>query len=628
MISVVRHPWSRGVSWLLCVSLVAPLLLMASPAQAQSLRRVRQLRVVVLDITPVARTGEAPNEALRRVALDAVAKELHTNRHYLPVPDRDLQTELANLNLTPPYLPLHQVRLAQALSAEVILTGYVASQGVRTEGDKRQAKIALQVFLRDAQTGENVNGATQIEVSRVIPGDTRTDEQLEAEAIELAAAAVVDRMSRYEIPQGAVLQARSRSGITINIGSRHGVKSGMRFALLRKVYDRGTGTMSLELAGHISVNKVYATTAECRAEKDAQTVMSEDMVRAIWQEKPMVADQQNPSPSASGDDEDDDDEHETAKILLTVALVGLGVLVAARAMGHGTATAESLRARSSTTAVAENGVWTEALVGSESAQGPGAVVKWAVPAAPSADFKAGAPYIVGYEIHRSNVPGFTPTAATLQAVVMGGHSSEYVDRAGLAGPRALQLRTDAKTGRVNATEMPATGAARLEQSADGLTYEWTPSALTPGGSYHYVVRVICSGLAQAGPGPLSVTRLYDLGPLTCMAAPRLIGATPGTDAASWSFEWEPVAGGDVYVIQVSDTVAFPASRTLTSREVRVTGTDGRSVTRPFDGPSIGQGFGGGARLYWRVGVRSSLSPRGALGVAESYVFSAPHVIER
>jgi len=71
------------------------------------------------------------------------------------------------------------VRLAQALSADVVLTGYVASQGVRTEGDKRQAKIALQVFLRDVQTGENVNGATQIEVSRVIPGDTRTDEQLE-----------------------------------------------------------------------------------------------------------------------------------------------------------------------------------------------------------------------------------------------------------------------------------------------------------------------------------------------------------------------------------------------------------------------------------------------------------------
>jgi len=627
MISVVRHPWSRGVSWLLCVALVAPLLLMASPASAQSLRRVRQLRVVVLDIAPVSRTGEAPKETLRRAALDAVAKELHSNRHYLPVPDRDLQTELANLNLTPPYLPLHQVRLAQALSADVVLTGYVASQGVRTEGDKRQAKIALQVFLRDVQTGENVNGATQIEVSRVIPGDTRTDEQLETEAIELAAAAAVDRMSRYEIPQGAVLQARSRGGITINIGSRHGVKGGMRFALLRKVYDRGTGTMSLELAGHMSVNKVFATTSECRAEKDAQTVMSEDVVRAIWQEKPMVADQQNPPASASGD-EDDDDEHETAKILLTVALVGLGVLVAARAMGHGAATAESVRARSATAAATESGVWTEALAGSEDSKGPGAVVKWPIPAAPSADPKAGSPYIVGYEIHRSTVPGFTPTAATLQTVVVGGRTNEYVDRAHTTGAQALQLRTDAKTGLVKAASVAAAGAPRLEQSADGLTYEWTPSALAPGGSYHYVVRAICSGLKQSGPGALSVTRLYDLGPLTCMAQPRLVGATPGADARAWSFEWQPVAAGDLYVIQVSDTMAFSASRTLTSREMRVASEGGQSVARPFDGPSIGQSFTDVARLYWRVGVRSSLSPRVARGAAESYVFSAPHVIER
>ena len=592
MIRALHTRWSRGTAWFLAWAIIVPLVFTSPPrADAQSIRRIKQQRVVVLSVADITArpAGEAANQVLEQTALDNLWRQLHENSHYLPVPVRDLERELENLQLTPPYRPVQQQMVAEALLADVVLTGYIVDRGITLVKGDRQAGVTLQVLLRDALTGENVNGATIRQTSRIIPGDTRSDVELLNEAVEMAAIDAVTQMARYEIPQGAVIIAQTGVNLKINIGQRHGVKDGMQFVLLRKAYDRGTGKVTLEPAGKIRASQVFGTESECEAADGTKIVLPEDVVRAVWVEEPLRPDEQNPTTGQGGRNKEKKHRNNT-KIVLGAALLGLIALVAVRAARGDEGT---VRARSITALPTAGVIPSEAVVGDAGPRAPSIRVTWPVPAAPATAPVAGRPYIVGYEVHRSSAPGFAPSPATLQAVLAGGNVHEYVDSAVKARAEHVSLKCE-----------PA------------REYDYTVEPVEPGARYFYVVQAIISGLSA---GKTDATRLYDIGPATALGRPALVGSHSASGSlADRVFEFEPAPGADTYVIQVSDTPSFVPDRTLTSLEITSRGTE-RRISSPFSGPDVRNAFTGG-QVFWRVGaMRGSDARATGMGIAYSEV---------
>lgn len=602
MIRALHTPMSRGAAWFLALVLVLPLVLTAPPAEAQSIRRIKQQRVVVLSITDITPrpAGEPVNQVLEQTCLDEIWRQLHENSHYQPVPTRDLERELENLQMTAPFRPVQQQMIAEALVADVVLTGYVLDGGVKLVGEKRQASVTVQVLLRDQLTGENVNGATVTQTSRIIPGDTRSDLELLNEAVEMAAIDAVRQMSGYEIPQGAVIMAQTGANIKINIGDRHGVEEDMEFILLRKVYDRGTGKVTFEAAGRLVVEEVYNTESECKAIGSTQTVQPEDTVRAIWVEEPLVPDEQNPKAASS---QKDDDNSNTIKILLGAALVGLIAIVTVRAV-RGNQVMRSVQTRTAQVLPRAAMLPGEAQISGDASASPRIRVSWPVPIAPSTEPSADRPYIVGYEVHRGTTPGFMPSDDTLQAVLLGGHQSEYVDDVTEPVSRVVALAPDA-SGRYITTDSKADAI---------LVYSLTAQPVAAAAHYFYVIQALVKGLSDTG---IEATRLYDIGPATALGSPSALQSRSASgELRDRVFEFGAAEGADTYVIQVSDTPTFAAERTLTSDLIEARAGQ-ETIRSAFYGVDLSTALGE-SPVFWRVGAyRASETGPGGDGMAYS-----------
>lgn len=259
----------------LCYAIIASLVmgivptgLFVAPAAAQTLPTYS---VAVVDFTN--ESGVHP-DLLARWATDAVVVEMSkTNRYDVGITRKQIQDAMERLNLRAPLTTLGLVRLGEELSTDAILEGTVKSVKFAGAGATRIATVQLAVQLVDVASGAPINGALQNGTSMAKAGFTGDDEVLVQEAVENAAFLCVKAMAAYTIPEATIMINMESNLVTLNKGSRDGIRPGMRMIVLRQK----------EIIGYIQVQSVSPIDAVAKVTKSLKGVQPEDRARAIYE---------------------------------------------------------------------------------------------------------------------------------------------------------------------------------------------------------------------------------------------------------------------------------------------------------------------------------------------------------
>src|SRR5262249_26298577 len=150
-----------------------------------------------------------------------------------PVSQSDTDRQIAALRLQPPFDRVALQTLARALGADMVLTGVVLSAS--SAQNPATARVKMTIRLMDVGSGELVNGAVSTGTASHIGLDNAQDVLLD-EALSKAAFDARQSMERYQLPEGTILNTSvvgTREDAYLNIGTRQGVQSGMRFVVLR-----------------------------------------------------------------------------------------------------------------------------------------------------------------------------------------------------------------------------------------------------------------------------------------------------------------------------------------------------------------------------------------------------------
>ncbi len=275
-------------------------------------------------------------------------------------------------------------------------------------------------------------------------------------------------------------------------------------------------------------------------------------------------------------------------------------------------------------------------------------VGWIPPEQPPPNPTARGGYVVGYEVHRSTVPDFPLTAATMQAFVQGGSTNRFVDSEG-AQPAVTVTVSTQSTGlvTVDVQDAGATPTPALTRSDSSNTYTIVPTPLVSGTAYYYAICVVSKWLIPVPfdvdggaslDGTLRVSQPVYVGPITAVRRPVLVDppdlGEPGSqevDLRTVVFQWEMVGGGNRYVIEVSTDPSFGADNVVRSSEYVVPAPqDGAVLARQFTGADLSRIFRNvQGPIYWRVGARheGDPTPVDINGQPVGYVYSAPRAFQ-
>jgi hypothetical protein len=137
---------------------------------------------------------------------------------------------MRDLGLEPPLSDVELVRLATELDLALVVTGEVRRLRLQTEGPGRFATVWLAVRVYDRIARCNVNGAV-VEARGPTMVDGSEDE-LVAKALEQAAFEAVQEMKSRPTIIAMVLWASGET-VFLNVGSRGGIRPGMRLVAVR-----------------------------------------------------------------------------------------------------------------------------------------------------------------------------------------------------------------------------------------------------------------------------------------------------------------------------------------------------------------------------------------------------------
>lgn len=240
-------------------TMVVPYAVVSYPsvAQAQAQPTVESAAVAVL---PIEDPDGAVDSALSLKATDALALALEETREFSITPKRDLDRELANLELTPPLSVEQQLRLGKALNVDKIASGRITQ--LRVNPSNGQVTITMYVGLLDVAIGELLDGAEETVVTKPIPGWAGEETQVINEAIRAAADRVVEVIMASRVPEGFITSVNAFGVATVNLGQDEGLRSGKEMVLLRPVWQRDLEELILLKVGHYSVSEVGAHTAK------------------------------------------------------------------------------------------------------------------------------------------------------------------------------------------------------------------------------------------------------------------------------------------------------------------------------------------------------------------------------
>jgi TolB-like protein len=233
-------------------------------AQAQP-KRVPTVAVLEFGVVPLSGSPAI----LGRSATDAVVLEITRTGRFDSVPRAQLEQQIKASDLSLPLSGNDIQRLGQALGADYIAYGEVTE--IAFSEKPRRARVTLSVRLTDVLTGELANGAIQTGSSSAKPADLE-DDALIQQAISDAAFSIVRSLNNYRPLEATVLLARGGTEVTLNQGSRDGIRKGQEMVVIR-------GT---RYVGRIRVSSVGDTDSRADVVDGGNGIRPEDRAKAVF----------------------------------------------------------------------------------------------------------------------------------------------------------------------------------------------------------------------------------------------------------------------------------------------------------------------------------------------------------
>lgn len=203
--------------------------------------------VVVLDFEVAP--GLEPS--LGRTAREGLAAQLMRSGDYEVVPRQRVADVLkTEPRLHPPFNDTTQIRLAQVVGADSIISGTV----VVAEVTLTAAEVQIDVRQLDSRTFDCINGAQVLErAQRVEPDDT--GHTLLNRALSKAILAAIRSMKKTKLAAGTVLGVTAE-GARMSISIQGGVAVGQHYSMLREVYNRAKQKTEIVRIGEMRVTHV------------------------------------------------------------------------------------------------------------------------------------------------------------------------------------------------------------------------------------------------------------------------------------------------------------------------------------------------------------------------------------
>jgi hypothetical protein len=202
---------------------------------------------------------------LGRKAADAVAVEMGRSGEYEPVPRQRMEEVLSTIaGLRPPYTPLTQIHLAEALGVNQVVTGEVVSAVVAVPTtapyitNRRGARVQINARQLAAISGDLTIGAQVAEVATSEPSDVNVEvdgDVLIDEALNKAAYDAVRTIRQTRFAEGTIMNT-TVDFVEIDKGFRNGVRPGQRFTVLRDVLNRSRTAVERIKVGEITIRRV------------------------------------------------------------------------------------------------------------------------------------------------------------------------------------------------------------------------------------------------------------------------------------------------------------------------------------------------------------------------------------
>ena len=256
----------RSLCSVLVVTLLLPIGVVVAPSPVQA----QAMPTMAVGVVDFANESGVQVQLLSRMATDAVVVEM--SKRFDVITRSQLEQQMELLGLKPPLSRIGLVRLGEALSADAMIEGAIASVQVVGQGGSRRASVTIVIRLLDQASGEVLNGAIQTGSSNPRVGQAADDDTLIAEAVDNAAYLSVKTMMEYIIPEATVQSTIGENEVMLNRGSRDGIKRGMRMIVTR---DR-------EIIGYLQIKSVSPNDSLAVVSKAMRGVRPEDKAKAIF----------------------------------------------------------------------------------------------------------------------------------------------------------------------------------------------------------------------------------------------------------------------------------------------------------------------------------------------------------
>jgi hypothetical protein len=549
------------------------------PAHAQFRTAAKQW--VVLDFANNSNLG---GPALGGAASDAVSTLLLGTNRFDILPRETVERIYRELELTPPITrELDILRVGQALSAEIVITGEIKEARINAGRQGKSADVVLVVRGIDVSSGYTVLGAAVKGQSTERPGDVADDVVLN-DAVNYAAQKAVDVMLSQQVDIATVLTTPTTDTVQLNKGSRQGIKLGMEMVVTR----------GREQVAMIRVVDLATDSSTGRVLRSNKGVAPGDRARAIYNIP-------NVTLNSKGDGMTTSRARSAFKGLGSSAtlmtLLVVGALAVTIGGGGGDMGTGDFRTEASTL---NDGIT------------PGVKLSW------TPNIFSGGRGRVEWHVWRSD---YIPTPV----VVVPGPESSGFDT---PFPRTYSWRIlNNIVGTTECEEDP--GATPFDDPAPGVI---------PGTTYLYQLSLVYKLSALDVPGGtggggdfcfFQTARQSAVGPSTPVTPVDLLSPPNGaTDIGSIiQFSWNSTPGADQYVVEISTQANFAnANNMRVVARVDSLLTGGIS-SDPIDFSAI---YPSTQRLYWRVGARNSVDVPGPVRdkLGERYVFSRPFQFDR
>lgn len=188
--------------------------------------------------------------------------------------------EMAVRDLAAPLDKDQVLLIARSLEAEVYVTGQINRVKIWSKGEK--ARVEVQVEMVDVLAEAPINGAV---VEAELSTAAATGLPAPMSALRFAVQQAVNEMRSRNLPSGKVLTVDSFGGVIIDLGSRSGVKKGMRFVVTRREFDAAEQRHFTSRIGEIRVTDVDMSDATAVPAAGTQSIKALDKIRSIYNVK-------------------------------------------------------------------------------------------------------------------------------------------------------------------------------------------------------------------------------------------------------------------------------------------------------------------------------------------------------